>query len=99
MTDSVGVGKGTVTIEDFDHADLILVIGQNPGTNHPRMLATLQRSRRRGAKIVAINPLREKGLETFLHLGETTQAAARTFPQVGTHFSIQGKFSHFISPK
>ena len=62
MTASVGVGKGTVTLEDFEHCDLILVIGQNPGTNHPRMLSTLQAARRRGARIVAINPLRERGL-------------------------------------
>ena len=63
----VGVGKGTVSLEDFDHADLILVIGQNPGTNHPRMLTTLREAARRGATIVSVNPLREVGLARFAH--------------------------------
>jgi molybdopterin-dependent oxidoreductase alpha subunit len=63
----IGVGKGTVQLEDFDQADLILVIGQNPGTNHPRMLTTLQKAARRGAEIIAINPLREPGLVRFKH--------------------------------
>jgi molybdopterin-dependent oxidoreductase alpha subunit len=62
---TIGVGKGTVTLEDFDHAELILVIGQNPGTNHPRMLTTLENAARRGCPIVAINPLREVGLLRF----------------------------------
>jgi molybdopterin-dependent oxidoreductase alpha subunit len=67
LTEAIGVGKGTVTLEDFDHAELILVIGQNPGTNHPRMLSTLQQAVRRGAKVVSINPLREAGTEGFRH--------------------------------
>ena len=64
---TIGVGKGTVQIEDFERADAIFVIGQNPGTNHPRMLTVLQAARRRGAEIVAINPLRERGLVSFVH--------------------------------
>ena len=64
---TIGVGKGTVQLEDFEKADAIFVIGQNPGTNHPRMLIALQAARRRGAEIVAINPLRERGLEEFIH--------------------------------
>lgn len=64
---SIGIGKGTVTLADFDAADGIFVIGQNPGTNHPRMLTVLERAARRGAAIVSINPLKERGLETFLH--------------------------------
>ncbi len=63
----IGVGKGTVTLHDFARTDAIFVIGQNPGTNHPRMLATLQAAKRRGARIVAINPLRERGLVRFAH--------------------------------
>ncbi len=63
----IGVGKGTVSLHDFARADAIFVIGQNPGTNHPRMLATLQAAKRRGATIVAINPLRERGLVRFAH--------------------------------
>ena len=64
---TVGAGKGTVQLDDFEKADAIFVIGQNPGTNHPRMLSALQAARRRGAEIVAINPLRERGLESFIH--------------------------------
>ena len=67
LSEVVGVGKGTVSITDFDHADLIFVVGQNPGTNHPRMLTTLREAARRGATIVAINPLREVGLTRFSH--------------------------------
>ncbi len=63
----IGVGKGTVSLEDFEIADAIFVIGQNPGTNHPRMLSALQAAKRRGARIVAINPLRERGLVRFAH--------------------------------
>lgn len=62
---SIGVGKGTVTLEDFDHSDAIFCIGHNPGTNHPRMLTTLREASRRGVPIIAINPLRERGLERF----------------------------------
>jgi molybdopterin-dependent oxidoreductase alpha subunit len=67
LSEAVGVGKGTVSLTDFDHADLILIAGQNPGTNHPRMLSTLREAARRGATIVAINPLREVGLSKFSH--------------------------------
>lgn len=63
----IGVGKGTVRLEDFDLADSIWIIGQNPGTNHPRMLATLQAAARRGCPIVSVNPLKEPGLVRFKH--------------------------------
>jgi molybdopterin-dependent oxidoreductase alpha subunit len=65
LSQSIGIGKGTVKLEDFAHADAIFVIGQNPGTNHPRMLAALSAAKARGAKIVSINPLPEIGLERF----------------------------------
>ncbi|ACK51347.1 oxidoreductase alpha (molybdopterin) subunit [Methylocella silvestris BL2] len=65
LPDSLGAGKGTVTLEDFDHCDAIFCIGHNPGTNHPRMLATLREAARRGVPIVVFNPLRERGLERF----------------------------------
>jgi molybdopterin-dependent oxidoreductase alpha subunit len=67
LTETIGVGKGTVTLDDFKLADAIFIIGQNPGTNHPRMLATLQQAKQRGAKIVHINPLPETGLHAFKH--------------------------------
>jgi len=64
---TIGIGKGTVSLEDFDHADAILVIGQNPGTNHPRMLTSLQKAAQRGCQIMSINPLKEAALNTFIH--------------------------------
>jgi molybdopterin-dependent oxidoreductase alpha subunit len=65
MTSSLGTGKGTVTMDDFTKADAIFVFGQNPGTNHPRMLGTLREASKRGAKIVSINNLKERGLQKF----------------------------------
>jgi molybdopterin-dependent oxidoreductase alpha subunit len=63
---TLGIGKGLVTIDDISrHADLIVIVGQNPGTNHPRMLTSLEEAKRRGARIVAINPLPEAGLVKF----------------------------------
>jgi molybdopterin-dependent oxidoreductase alpha subunit len=67
MSEALGTGKGTVRLEDFEHADAIFLIGQNPGTNHPRMLTTLREAKLRGARLVAINPLREAGLMKFQH--------------------------------
>ncbi|WP_307864870.1 FdhF/YdeP family oxidoreductase [Myceligenerans salitolerans] len=66
LTETIGVGKGSVSLADItDHADLVVVVGQNPGTNHPRMLTALEAAKDRGARIVAINPLPEAGLRTF----------------------------------
>lgn len=67
LSETIGVGKGTVTLEDFDLAEAIFVIGQNPGTNHPRMLSALQRAKRNGCKLVHINPLPEVGMTRFKH--------------------------------
>ena len=62
---SIGVGKGTVTLEDFDHADAIFSFGHNPGTNHPRMMTTLREAAKRGVPIIVFNPLKERALERF----------------------------------
>ena len=62
MSDAIGIGKGCVTLDDFKKTDAIFIIGQNPGTNHPRMLTALEHAKKRGTKIVAINPLPETGL-------------------------------------
>jgi molybdopterin-dependent oxidoreductase alpha subunit len=67
LGEMIGIGKGTVSLADFALADLILVVGQNPGSNHPRMLTTLQAAARRGCRIVSVNPLRERGLVRFAH--------------------------------
>ncbi len=85
MKDGIGVGKGTVTLNDFLEADTILCVGQNPGTNHPRMLSTLEAAVKRGATLVSINPLKEAGLVGFIHpqhpvaslLGRATSLASR----------------------
>ncbi|WP_280408719.1 FdhF/YdeP family oxidoreductase [Nocardia brasiliensis] len=65
LTSSIGIGKGSVSIDDFAAADLIIVAGQNPGTNHPRMLSALANAKSEGARIIAINPLPETGLLGF----------------------------------
>ena len=65
LGETIGIGKGTVKLDDFEKADAIFVIGQNPGTNHPRMLAALAAAKARGATIVSVNPLPEVGLERF----------------------------------
>jgi len=65
LPQSIGVGKGTVTLEDFDHCDAIFSFGHNPGTNHPRMLGTLREARLRDVPIVVFNPLKERSLERF----------------------------------
>ncbi|UXA20445.1 FdhF/YdeP family oxidoreductase [Mycobacterium sp. SMC-4] len=65
LTESIGIGKGSVSVPDLEHADLILIAGQNPGTNHPRMLSVLEKAKANGAKIIAINPLPEAGLLRF----------------------------------
>jgi molybdopterin-dependent oxidoreductase alpha subunit len=67
LAQSIGVGKGTVTFDDFALADAIFVLGQNPGTNHPRMLEPLRSAVARGARVVCFNPLKERGLERFQH--------------------------------
>ncbi|HEX8505084.1 MAG TPA: FdhF/YdeP family oxidoreductase [Hymenobacter sp.] len=65
LTPTLGLGKGSVTLNDIHEAEVILIIGQNPGTNHPRMLTALQKAKRNGAKIISINPLIEAGLNHF----------------------------------
>jgi molybdopterin-dependent oxidoreductase alpha subunit len=87
LKETIGVGKGTVQLEDFDVADAIFIVGQNPGTNHPRMLTTLEAAARRGAMIVSVNPLAEIGTMRFSHpqhpvglFGDATQIARMHFP-------------------
>ncbi|MBB5394568.1 FdhF/YdeP family oxidoreductase [Mucilaginibacter sp. AK015] len=65
LGETIGIGKGTVTLNDFYSADVIIIMGQNPGTNHPRMLTALEKAKKNGSKIIAINPLHEAGLMAF----------------------------------
>ena len=80
MKDAVGVGKGTVTLDDIHHAGMILLMGQNPGTNHPRMLSALQTCVRNGGHLVAVNPLREAGLLGFMHPQEASGVLGKSTP-------------------
>ncbi|MFJ2556608.1 MULTISPECIES: FdhF/YdeP family oxidoreductase [unclassified Streptomyces] len=65
LSETIGIGKGSVSLEDMHQADLIIVAGQNPGTNHPRMLSALEKAKAAGAKIISVNPLPEAGTERF----------------------------------
>ncbi|MEL4318707.1 FdhF/YdeP family oxidoreductase [Leifsonia sp. YIM 134122] len=65
MGETLGIGKSTIAYDDFEHADLVIVLGQNPGTNHPRMLTALEDAKKNGARIVAVNPLPEAGLRRY----------------------------------
>ena len=94
---TVGIGKGTVTLDDFEHADTILIFGQNPATNHPRMLGELRECAKRGAAIVSINPLKERGLERFaspqhpvemLTMSSTKIATTFIQPKLGGDFAL-----------
>ena len=90
LPEQIGVGKGTVTLQDFEHADTIFLFGQNPGTNHPRMLGELRECAKRGAVLVSVNPLRERGLERFAD----PQSAVEMLTGTSTKLS-----SVFITPK
>ncbi|MEM9649411.1 MAG: FdhF/YdeP family oxidoreductase [Bacteroidota bacterium] len=65
LSQTLGIGKGSVVLEDFEEAEVVMVIGQNPGTNHPRMLSALQKCKEEGGKIITVNPLSESGLNRF----------------------------------
>ena len=93
LPESIGVGKGTVTLEDFDHADAIFCIGHNPGTNHPRMLATLREASKRGGTIVVFNPLRERGLERFAGPQDPVEMLTldRATPIASVYHQVQGR--------
>ena len=97
MTEQIGSGKGSVTLDDFELADAIFIFGQNPGTNHPRMLGELRRAAKRGCRIVVFNPLRERGLERFTDpqspaemLGDGSTAIASHYfqPRIGGDLAV-----------
>lgn len=86
LKEAIGVGKGTVSLDDFEHADLIFVVGQNPGTNHPRMLIDLQKAANRGAQIVVVNPLKEVGLQSFIHPQDVTAVLTGKKSAIASHY-------------
>ncbi|WP_405865953.1 MULTISPECIES: FdhF/YdeP family oxidoreductase [unclassified Streptomyces] len=67
LNETLGIGKGSVSLDDLHNSDLVFVVGQNPGTNHPRMLSALEETKRHGGSVVAVNPLPEAGLLRFKH--------------------------------
>ncbi|TNY37160.1 FdhF/YdeP family oxidoreductase [Thermomonospora catenispora] len=89
LSETLGVGKGSVLLEDLYRADLIFVAGQNPGTNHPRMLSALERAKRNGARIIAINPLPEAGLLRFKNPQRPSGLAGRGTPLADRFLQIR----------
>ena len=86
LPDSIGLGKGSVSLEDFEHADLILSFGHNPGTNHPRMMTTLRDAARRGAGILVFNPLRERSLERFASPQDPVEMATLGATEIASRY-------------
>ncbi len=89
LGESIGSGKSTVTLAELENADTIFVFGQNPGTNHPRMLTSLQKAVRRGAKLVAVNPLPEAGLTAFAHPQEPLGMLDQATPLACLHLPVR----------
>lgn len=77
LSETIGIGKGSVLLEDLYRADLVFVVGQNPGTNHPRMLSALERAKTEGARVIAVNPLPEAGLMRFKNPQRASGMAGR----------------------
>jgi len=85
---SIGVGKGTVTLGDVESAETLLVVGQNPGTNHPRMLSALQKAVRQGGEIIAVNPMKEAGLIGFAHPQEAVGMMGASTPLASQYLRV-----------
>ncbi|MCW4465847.1 FdhF/YdeP family oxidoreductase [Glutamicibacter sp. MNS18] len=104
LNPTIGIGKGTVSLEDFEHTELIFVIGQNPGTNHPRMLSALADARKRGARVVAVNPLPEAGFFGFKDPQTVTGMLGKSAPvssdflqiKVGGDLALFQAFGHLL---
>ncbi|WP_035903337.1 FdhF/YdeP family oxidoreductase [Knoellia subterranea] len=89
LMETIGIGKGTVTIDDLVAADLVLVVGQNPGTNHPRMLSTLEAAKDNGARVISVNPLPEAGLMTFRNPQTVRGVVGRGTPLADRHLGVR----------
>ncbi|CAI2499254.1 FdhF/YdeP family oxidoreductase [Serratia ficaria] len=90
LPQSIGIGKGTVSLEDFDHAELIISIGHNPGTNHPRMMGTLHELARKNVPIIVLNPLRERALERFADPQSVIEMATYSSTNIAsTYFQVK----------
>jgi anaerobic selenocysteine-containing dehydrogenase len=90
LPQSIGIGKGTVSLDDFDQTELVISIGHNPGTNHPRMMGTLHELARRGVPIIVFNPLRERALERFADPQNVMEMATRrSTPIASTYYQVR----------
>src|SRR6202048_4537773 len=86
LPESIGIGKGTVVLEDFEHADAIFILGQNPGTNSPRMMTELHNASRRGVPIIVFNPLKERALERFAAPQDPLEMATFGSPRIASEY-------------
>ena len=89
LSATLGIGKGTVKLDDFEKSQVIVIVGQNPGTNHPRMLTTLQHAKRAGAKIIAVNPLPEAGLLGFMNPQEPLGMLGKSTPLADVYVPVK----------
>lgn len=91
LPQSIGIGKGTVSLDDFDQTELVISIGHNPGTNHPRMMGTLHELSRRGVPIIVFNPLRERALERFADPQNVMEMATRRSTPIASTYYGTGR--------
>jgi molybdopterin-dependent oxidoreductase alpha subunit len=86
LPQSIGIGKGTVSLDDFDHCELLIAMGHNPGTNHPRMMGTLHEVSRRGVPIIVFNPLMERALERFADPQDVIEMATLSSTRIASTY-------------
>lgn len=89
LMETLGIGKGSITLEDIEQAELVLVVGQNPGTNHPRMLSTLEKCKWNGGRIISINPLPEAGLNRFTNPQSFRSMLSNGTPLADLHLPVR----------
>lgn len=89
LKQTIGIGKGTVTLEEIEHTDCLMVIGQNPGTNHPRMLTSMEQTVLNGGRIVSVNPLLETGLKAFAHPQKISGIIGKATPLQSLHVPVR----------
>ncbi len=89
LNETLGIGKGSVKLEDFDEAEVVIVMGQNPGTNHPRMLSALQKCKENGGKVISINPLEEAGLIRFKNPQQVKGVLSSGTPLTDIHLQVK----------
>lgn len=89
LNETIGIGKGTVTLEELEHTDCVLVVGQNPGTNHPRMLTSLEQTVLNGGTVISVNPMRETGLRAFAHPQKVSGMLGKATPLSSLHLAVK----------